>query len=279
MADRGCTPELLRKLYEQGKPKNEIKKIFNIRDSKVLDRWFKESNIQARQNGSIYSFNKNYFDKIDSEDKAYWLGFIWCDGYVCSRVRNGICYYEFKLDLAEEDREHLEKLKISLEANYTIKKYKLKSNFDNAQDVVRLYISNKYFAGKLHNDYGLVANRHNTKKIVDKLPKHLIRHFIRGVLDADGSIMCGYVCDRSKKRLKARVQFTTYEEICTIIANYFVEVGITNHTPKLSIRNEGRDGYCRGLSYCGNEQVPKILNHLYDKSNTYLTRKIKNIYK
>lgn len=29
-----------------------------------------------------YYFNNLYFDSIDSEEKAYWLGFFYADGYI-----------------------------------------------------------------------------------------------------------------------------------------------------------------------------------------------------
>ena len=30
----------------------------------------------------VYYLNENYFEKIDTEEKAYWLGFIYADGYI-----------------------------------------------------------------------------------------------------------------------------------------------------------------------------------------------------
>ena len=59
-----------------------------------------------------YYFNKNYFDIIDNSEKAYWLGFIWADGYVCKRKRKGNhIEYDFKLSLSRIDTDHLEKFK------------------------------------------------------------------------------------------------------------------------------------------------------------------------
>nr|WP_145401689.1 LAGLIDADG family homing endonuclease [Paenibacillus xylanexedens] len=258
-----------------GKSKVEIKKMYNIRDQKVIDRWFKEANLQPRENGSLYSFNKNYFDQINTEDKAYWIGFIWCDGYVCKRERSGRTSYEFKLDLAAEDEEHLYKLRNALDANYEIKKYIFKNSFLNNQAVRRLYICNKYFASQLHEDYGLEANRKNIDKLISKIPKELIRHFIRGVLDADGSLNSSIVKDHGKLRYKAQLDFTTYQEICMFINNHFFEAGLTNQLMKITTRHDDRDGECRRISFSGNEQVPRLITYLYYNSNTYLDRKMK----
>lgn len=34
-------------------------------------------------------FNDRYFENIDSQEKAYWLGFIFADGYITSHSRHG----------------------------------------------------------------------------------------------------------------------------------------------------------------------------------------------
>ena len=53
-----------------------------------------------------YKANFNYFDKIDSPDKAYWLGFIWADGYIAKRTRtqNGHTRIEYNLKLAIKEK-------------------------------------------------------------------------------------------------------------------------------------------------------------------------------
>lgn len=74
---------------------------------KPIAQWAREYNISEKTlAGRIYSgwneehlfdppglwkpeakFNEHYFDNIDDEHKAYWIGFIWCDGYMAIRNR------------------------------------------------------------------------------------------------------------------------------------------------------------------------------------------------
>ena len=48
-------------------------------------------------------FNKQYFKSINDSNKAYWLGFIYADGYITYSNELGI-------ELQYSDKEHLEKL-------------------------------------------------------------------------------------------------------------------------------------------------------------------------
>lgn len=73
--------------------------------------------------------NFHYFDKIDSPNKAYWLGFIWADGYIAKRERKmpngniGI-EYNLKLSLMQNDAAHVEKFLKDIESNYPVNFYK-----------------------------------------------------------------------------------------------------------------------------------------------------------
>jgi len=58
-----------------------------------------------------YTFNEYIFENIDTEEKAYWLGFLMADGY---NHESKTCV---TLRLQEEDKEILEKFKSFL--NYT----------------------------------------------------------------------------------------------------------------------------------------------------------------
>ena len=46
-----------------------------------------------------------YFDKINTEEKAYWLGFLYADGSISSKED------KIELGLAEKDLHHIEKFK------------------------------------------------------------------------------------------------------------------------------------------------------------------------
>jgi len=216
--------------------------------------------------------NKEFFDIIDTEQKAYWLGFIWSDGYMCIRNRgsNGTLYYEFKLELSIIDQGHLEKFKKDLDSNFIIKNY-ITSSYFSKNESARLMIYNKYFCENLTNNYNLKPKRNSIESFIHKIPKNLIRHFIRGVFDADGSLSY-YIVHENKK--KASISFHCVETLSRFIESHFIENElIANIDRKLYHRHEGRDGDMRALMLSGVPQVTKVLDYLYKDCTVYLDRK------
>ena len=64
--------------------------------------------VEKNYNMRKYNFNEHYFDNIDCQEKAYWLGFFAADGY---NHRSKGCI-EFRLH--RQDREILERFKSCL---------------------------------------------------------------------------------------------------------------------------------------------------------------------
>ena len=48
-----------------------------------------------------YFFNEDFFEIIDNENKAYWLGFIYADGYVSAK--------SLVIELHKDDESHIVK--------------------------------------------------------------------------------------------------------------------------------------------------------------------------
>src|SRR5262245_32148891 len=62
----------------------------------------------------IYSLDETYFEAIDTEEKAYWLGFIAADGKVSDGESR---HQDTAITLARTDREHLVHLARCLKTN------------------------------------------------------------------------------------------------------------------------------------------------------------------
>ncbi len=230
-----------------------------------------------------YVANFNFFDNIDTPQKAYWLGFIWADGYISKRERivtnskknKTRLEYNLKLALKESDASHVQKFINDIDGNYPVHIYN-SSGFDrnNTTTEARAFITNKYMCSKLYEDYGIIPRRHEVDKIIRAIPERLYKYFILGVFDGDGSFT-SYHCGRD---CKLNVCFGGSEELLRFIENVLITQNVVssigeNKHRKLQERHKGRDGTWRTLPFAGVSQGSKILRWLYEDSVIYLDRK------
>lgn len=241
---------------------------------RIRDGWPEDKLFQQIKPTPHYSFNEHYFDIIDDEHKAYWIGFIWCDGYMAIRNRNNRISYEFKLTLKEDDDGHLKKFNQDLGGSYKINYYNMSSGFVSGRKEARLLITNQHFGKTLVEKYGLVPNRNDCSKIVQSIPEHLMRHFIRGVIEADGTFCKYRITEKGYGVDKYRVSIGTNEDILRMIERHLMDNKIINASErKLYQRHEGGDGAYRTLEISGKTQSLNILNYIYKNANVYLDRK------
>ena len=224
----------------------------------------------------LYKINNKYFDKIDNPNKAYWLGFIWADGYVGKRERGNkgnIIEYALKLAIKDTDDNHIKKFANDIETNQPIKYYKTKGFCESSES--RLLITNKYMCSHLYEDLGIISFRTDANKVISFIPKKLHKYFILGVFDGDGSFS-SYSCkDNGHMRDKMNLSFGGSESLLRFIENHLIENKIIKpyeEGRKLQQRHKDADGTWRTLVLPGPAQAMRILNYLYD-SPIYLDRK------
>src|SRR5690606_21393784 len=132
-----------------------------------------------------YNFNESFFETIDTEEKAYWLGFIAADGNINDRGENKS--KSLHIGLSFKDKNHL--LKFMININYSHLLIEIKERIINLKKrrYVRLNLNSK----KMYNDLldkGITPRKSLTLKPPKNVPKDLVRHWIRGYFDGDGSV-------------------------------------------------------------------------------------------
>lgn len=200
--------------------------------------------------------NANYFYNIDTEEKAYWLGFIMADGNINEER------FRLKIDLNIQDKEHLQKL-----ANVFDKKTKEFSRIDSRNNkkyyIVKCEINNKYFVNGLL-EQGVTSKKSYTLNTdtFNNVPNYLKRHFIRGYFDGDGSTD------------GRRISFVSCSKDFLISIGNFInkELDISNYTLY------EKDSYSV-ISWYKKENVDKFKNYFYNNSTIYLQRKLDKILK
>ena len=228
----------------------------------------------------VHKANFNYFDKIDSPDKAYWLGFIWADGYIAKRERKQPSgrvriEYNLKLALQESDASHIQKFLDCIESDYPVHFYKSKG-FDRENWIeARAFITNLHMCSLLYEDYGLIPRRSDVSSVLKQIPKEYERFFILGIFDADGS----FTTYHGNYGDKMNVVFGGSKFLLRFIENHLTtnEIILKADTDsgqrKLHQRHAGKDGAWRTLNFAGKHQCMKIINYLYKDSPIYLDRK------
>lgn len=194
--------------------------------------------------------NDYIFEKIDNEEKAYWLGFMYADGSVC-KFRTS---YRIELSLQEGDIEHLRKfakfLGLQKEPAYREKQKAYRIMFGSrkvAEDLISLGCTNK---------------KSLTLKFPTKVPDELLQSFIRGYFDGDG---CLSVIKHPFKKSPNMAILGTIEFL-TSLRNY---LKLGEMPIKKCKRNDSNNYYMKFHV----DDARKFLHYIYDNANIYLQRK------
>lgn len=170
----------IKELYTLGRGVTFIGKDLKLHYQQIW-KYLKSNGLLTRKRSKHLYCDEDYFETINSIDKAYFLGFIIADGNVSvSGARTG-----FSISLQEGDGYILENLikKIRHEGKLS---HTIKNNFKNAKDQKVLRIYSKKIANDLINLGVIPAKSHFT--YFPDIEEKYWSHFIRGVFDGDGCI-------------------------------------------------------------------------------------------
>jgi hypothetical protein len=222
----------------------------------VLSDYLKEKGCDTDR-WRIHLKNQEIFKVIDTEEKAYWLGFLYADGYI---VYNGI-RYGLELALKESDYNHLVKFKRFLQTEAPIKKRVIKAKNGKEYVAYRISIFNKHLVKDLV-DKGCVPNKSLTLIFpsYDIVPKNLMHHFIRGYFDGDGSI---YLPKVINKKQQASISFVGTKPFL---------LGIRKEL-NLSDTKMIPTGKAFTSVHGGNRKVATFFEQIYHNATVYLDRK------
>lgn len=257
--------EIVRLYVEEKLSTPKIGKIMNCNYNKIC-HILDEFNIDRVGNGlRKYKLHENYFDNIDTPNKAYVLGLMCADG----------CNYPPKrtafISLQESDREVLEKIKKELKSEQPLKiidQSKIgdkRGNGYSYNNMCTFYIYSGHICHSLTN-LGVVKN----KSLVLEFPninEELYSHFIRGYFDGDGSIY------QNKNNNRITITFTSTENFCKKLKEILEN--------KLDIYCGIYESSCHNnitkVASLSGASAIKLLNWMYADADLYLQRKY-NLY-
>ena len=130
-----------------------------------------------------YSVNAEYFSDINTQEKAYWLGFIWADGSIGKTAPRCSGPNRFTLAQVETEANHLQAFIEAIECSYT----PVLKDLDRplGKRTLALDVNSRPFCMALEN-LGYGTKEHRTD--IPPMPRELLHHFIRGYFDGDGCL-------------------------------------------------------------------------------------------
>jgi hypothetical protein len=206
---------------------------------------------------------EDYFDIIDTQEKAYFLGLMFADGNNSISDNSSIV----SINLQEGDKEILEKFSMAIFDKVILKFHD--NSEDNHKNQYLLRINNKRMCKQLEK-LGCIPN----KSLTLKWPQWLIdpdlqRHFIRGYFDGDGTIYS----DDEHTSFGFGIMSTN--DFCTNVdrvVNEHIKVYFGYEVPY-------ENGITTDISVYGNRNILKLLNWLYKDATVYLERKYQKYVK
>lgn len=240
--------EAKRMYLEENKSLTQISKELQL-DRGTLSNNFKKDGIEIINKQNIAKFNENYFDVIDTSEKAYWLGFLYADGAVSSGSKNTV-----ELSLKASDVKHLQKFRECL--GFAEDKHIFQDDIR-----CRISVTNKHLKESLIN-LGCTPRKSLTLTFPteQQVTNNLLFDFIRGYIDGDGSVMIGK--DHNGIYNKPRLSLLGTEE--------FLE-GLLQRTQWRQCKiQHPSNAYC--IEWSGN-YVLNYLDQLYLNASLYLDRK------
>jgi len=229
----------------------EIAKIFKLHKA-TFSKYLKKQGINAKYK---YNYDRRYFQNINTEEKAYWVGFLAADGWVSCR--------EVIIHLSLKDKSHLDKF-----SNIFGVPCKQGESFDKRTKKIYKYCRTGLYGKELCIDLknlGMDGNKSEslTGDILNRIPKESLHHFIRGYFDGDGCVRFSLIDNRKE----FAVDIAGTQDFLTALKKHMIySLNLSN----VQIRKD--KGVFR-LAWGGNLQVRRIKEYLYQDSTIYLERK------
>lgn len=242
-------------LYERNVSLREIEKQTSF-SRQAVAKLLEELGVKTTSGNHYrkYFFNFDFFERVDNELTAYWLGFFYADGCILSQGKYG--EQDIKLAISERDLELLEKFKQDIQSTYPIR-----YDYSKQNPLVLQSLRSSKAANDLKR-LGCVERKSLILQFPSEsqVPKKYIHHFIRGYFDGDGSVS-SY---QRGHHLDYHICFVGTEQFIKELYNFF-QMG--------SVFPDKRKTNSWYLGINGNLQVEKAYHMMYDGATRYMERK------
>ena len=230
---------------------------YGIPYSTVL-RILKDNGIEIKSRRTVNSnLIDNYFEVIDSEAKAYMVGFLFADGSIQS---NGY----LNIHIHNRDIELLERFKSDICSGAKITTQQRGNSL-----MSRMSFKSKKMCEDL-SKYGIIPNKTElTNHLpIDMIPREYWRHFLRGLVDGDGWVCYSNALKAYKMGFVTRYESTAQDFVFMI--NELIDDKWTNKIVK-----DASGARAVKVQIQRRSQVEQLARALYENNTICLSRKYK----
>ena len=245
--------DLIIKMYEVDRISTAaIGKKFNVTDHTVSS-YLKSLGCNVSRKRSRTPILSNYFEKIDTQNKAYFLGLIAADGSVFQCNKGKIV---FSISLIDKDLLDLLSIEIC-GSDKLVREVKRKYR-DGSSKMYEIKFSDEIFTNNLISN-GILINKTFTLDFPN-IDEEFISHYIRGYLDGDGTVY--------KFSGKLFIAFYGNKIFIPKLRDYLFNNNILE--TKYAIIDRGN--HC-SIHISSKKANLSMYNYIYNNSNIYLKRK------
>ena len=244
--------------YTNSVPLIILQKEYNISYDRIKNILKDCENISAakRLNPNLI---ENYFENIDSDDKAYWLGWFISDGAITYQPEKS--KFQIELTIKEEDEDILHLLEKDLGVQNKV--YRSQNKYK------RFSLGSKKIVTDLIN-LGITQNKTFSVK-VPQFYKKFNSAFLRGLFDGDGGFTT-YTRTSGQKCME--LSFCGNEYIMSWVLKTLLE-----DIPNLTKNSITKENSIKRARWSSKKDIILIRNYLYNNHNNhFLSRKYNLIY-
>lgn len=241
------------KYYQEGKTAKEILSLYEnkVGTENTIMSIVKEVGIN-RPRGIICDADVDYFETINTEAKAYYLGLMLTDGNV-HKIKRNTEQYRIQIALQSQDRDILERFKKELHSSNKIIHYQ-----KDKRDECIFGIQSVKMAYDLSKQ-GITPNKTFIAELNYNIPPDLFRHYIRGIFDGDGTVYY------SNEHL--HFGFYGTHKLVTQVQDWLIEqINLTRH----KITDKETVSF---TTYQKRKDIENFYNLIYTDASFYLKRK------
>lgn len=241
--------------YHELKNLKKVAKSFGV-SLRPIKRILEENNFKLTNRR--YEVNQDYFENIDTEEKAYWLGFLYADGCV-RKTKSGS---QVVLKLSSKDEEHLNKFKSNIESQHKVVYYK---NYTISRKGTQSFSDNCLIRINSNKLVGDLIKQGCTPKKTFTIEKPIInekfyKDFIRGYYDGDGNFFYSE---------KTKMSVVTIVCASENFRNFLIEV--ISKIPGIGKLHEDKEKYT--IKIVNIVGIINFLDYVYQNSKVQLDRK------